>query len=206
MFNNPYAQGGWANTANPNAGTSGTVPQPSILGALPYPSRVRDSSSETFLSFRFTSFRPNILNSSVVGPQNRTYFRVQTDVPTVGFTIIHNSANQPMIIIEWLKHPVIEIREIVSKRQTSQWLALSPDKRRAFYRTMTAKGKTCVWAPDGKYICLYAVGLGAPQTYARVFHDEDEVALEISAEAIQIGLLEVCVAAALLLQSGRKID
>ncbi|KAJ7131560.1 hypothetical protein C8R43DRAFT_895906 [Mycena crocata] len=201
MFNNPYGQGDWANMANPNAGPFGTVPQPSILGALPYPTLDRGSSSQTFMSFRFTSFHPNILNSSVVGPQSRTYFCVQTDVPTV--TIIHNSANQPANVIEWLKRPVIEIRDIVSKRQTSQWLALSSDKS---YRTMTAKGKTCVWAPDGQYICLYSVGLGAPQTYARVFRDEDEVALEISAEAIQIGLLEVCVAAALLLQSGRKID
>ncbi|KAJ6508126.1 hypothetical protein C8R45DRAFT_1089334 [Mycena sanguinolenta] len=71
---------------------------------------------------------------------------------------------------------------------------------------MTAKGKTFVWAPDGESVCLYSPGLGAPQTYARVTREEGAVALDITAEAIQIGLLDVCVAAALLLQCGRNID
>ncbi|KAJ7467532.1 hypothetical protein FB451DRAFT_1340446 [Mycena latifolia] len=200
MFN-PYAQGGWANTANPNASSSGrTVPQPSIFGALPYPTPV---TPPTFMSFRFTSFSPTILDSTVTGPQSRTYFRVKTDSPTVGFTIIHTAADQPMVIIEWSKHPIIEIRDIVPKSRTSHWLALSPDKS---YRKMAAKGKTFVWAPDGKYICLYSAGLGAPQTYARVHREDGEVVLELTQEAIQIGLLEICVAAALLLQSGRNID
>jgi hypothetical protein len=165
MFN-PFAQGGWTNAANPNAGSSGNnIPQPSLFGALPYPTR---NAAPNFMSFRFTSFSPTIMDSTVTGSNSRTYFRVKTDVPTVGFTVIHNSANQPTIIIEWLKHPVIEIRDALSKRQTSQWLALSADQRcvvasftscnipiRVFsYRKMTAVGKTFVWVPDGKYICV----------------------------------------------------
>ncbi|KAJ7079650.1 hypothetical protein C8R43DRAFT_910070 [Mycena crocata] len=201
MFN-PYAQGGWPNTGNPHASTSGTVPQPSILGALPYPNSDRGFSA-TWMSFRFTSFSPTILDSTVLGPLSRTYFRVHTDVPTVGFTVINNAMDQPMIIIEWARHPIIEIRDIISKRQVSQWLQLSPDKS---YRTMSARGKSFMWAPSGKYICLYSAGLGSPQIHARVFRDGEEVALEITAEVIQIGLLEVCVAVGLLLQSGRKFD
>jgi len=107
-----------------------------------------------------------------------------------------------MIIIEWLRQPVLEIRGIVSKRQCTQWLALSPQKR---YRTMTMEGNTFVWAPDGS-MKLYGPGLGEPQTYARVTREEGAVALDVTAEAIRIGLLDVCVAAAFLLQSGRKID
>ncbi|KAJ7687995.1 hypothetical protein B0H17DRAFT_1203198 [Mycena rosella] len=53
---------------------------------------------------------------------------------------------------------------------------------------------------------LYSAGLGAPQIYARVFREDEEVALELTQEAVQIGLLELCVTAALLLQSGRDID
>lgn len=53
---------------------------------------------------------------------------------------------------------------------------------------------------------LYGPGLGEPQTYARVTREEGAVALDVTAEAIRIGLLDVCVAAAFLLQSGRKID
>ncbi|KAJ6562169.1 hypothetical protein B0H19DRAFT_1026954 [Mycena capillaripes] len=199
MFN-PYAQGGWANPGNPNASSSGTVQQPSLFGALPYPTQ---SPSPVFMSFRFTSFNPTILNSTVAGPQGQVYFRVRTDTPTPGFTIISNAANQPMTVIEWLMHPVLEIRGTVSKQQSSEWLALGQGKR---YRTMTAKSKTFVWAPEEESICLYSTGLGVPQTYARVTRNEGAVALEISKEAIQIGLLEICVTAAFLLQSGRKID
>jgi hypothetical protein len=53
---------------------------------------------------------------------------------------------------------------------------------------------------------LYAPGHGVPQTYARLTREDGAVALEITAEAIRIGLLPVCVTAAFLLQSGRKID
>ncbi|KAJ7732037.1 hypothetical protein B0H16DRAFT_1861238 [Mycena metata] len=192
---NPFAHG-W----NAPGSSGNTVPQPSIFGALPYPTR---STSAMFMSFVFTSFAPTILDSTVVGPKSKIYFRVRTDVPTVGFTIIHNSANQPMIIIEWLQHPVIEIRDILSKRETASWLPLSADKS---YRTMNALGKTFVWAPDGRYICLYSAGLGRPQIYARVIREEGQVTLELTAEAIQLGLLEICIAAALLLQCERRID
>ncbi|KAF7359953.1 hypothetical protein MVEN_00722100 [Mycena venus] len=217
MFN-PFAQGGWSNTANPNAGSSGTgpPPQPSIFGALPFmwfkvsgisnlahhlldPTR---HPTPMFMTFRFTQFSPTIMDSIVIA-NSRTYFHIKTDVPTVGYTVIHNSANQPTIIIEWLKHPVIEIRDILSKRQTSQWLELPADK---IYRTMTARGKTFLWVPDGSYISLYSSGLSAPQTYACVARGEGAVALELTSEAIQIGLLEVAIAAALLLQCGRNID
>ncbi|KAJ7451384.1 hypothetical protein FB451DRAFT_1409887 [Mycena latifolia] len=203
MFN-PYAQSGWANTGNPNASSSrGTFPQPSIFGALPYPNTIPASGSPTFMSFRFTSFSPTILNSAVVGPKSRTYFRVTTDVPTVGYTVVHNLVEEPIVIIEWAPQPIIEIRDIVSKRPVSDWLTLSADTT---YRTMTANGKPFFWVSDSTYNCVYSSGLGAPQLHARVSRQENEVVLQITAEAIQIGLLEICIAATLLLRSDRNID
>ncbi|KAF8168993.1 hypothetical protein K438DRAFT_1615771 [Mycena galopus ATCC 62051] len=199
MFN-PYALGGWSTAENPSAISGNTVPQPSVLGALPYPTQ---NPLSMFISFRFTSFSPTILDSTVLGPHTRTYFHVTTDIPAPGFTIFTDSDNKPVIVIEWLKQPVIEIRGIVSKQQISQWLPLSPQKR---YRTMTAKGTTFVWVPDGESVWLHAPGLGAPQTYARVTREEGAVLLEVTAEVIRMGLLDVCVAAVFLLQSGRKID
>lgn len=53
---------------------------------------------------------------------------------------------------------------------------------------------------------MLSSGLGAPQTYARISRQEASVTLELTTEAIQIGLLEVCIAATLLLQCGRNID
>ncbi|KAJ7926944.1 hypothetical protein B0H13DRAFT_2229323 [Mycena leptocephala] len=191
MFN-PYAQGGWRNTANPNAlgSSSNLPPQPSIYGALPFPTQ---APAPTLLSFSFTSFNPTILNSTVTGPQSRVYFRITTDTPP--------SASPS--VIEWLEHPVVEIRGILSKRHTSSWLALS---RNSSHRKMEARGKHFVWVPGGDHIFLYAAGVGQPQVYAQVSRDEDSVTLELTAEAIQIGLLELCVAATFLLQCGKNID
>ncbi|KAJ7249747.1 hypothetical protein B0H12DRAFT_1019520 [Mycena haematopus] len=200
MFN-PYGMGDWSTSSNPDANsTRNTAPQPSVFGALPYPTQNQLS---MFISFRFTSFSPTILNCTVVGPHARTYFHIATDIPKPGFTVFTNTNNEPVIIIEWLTQPVLEIRGIVSKQKSAQWLSLSAENR---YRTMTAKGTTFVWAPDGESLCLYAPGLGAPQTYARVTREDGAVLLEVTAEVIRMGLLEVCIAAVFLLQCGRKID
>ncbi|KAJ6537955.1 hypothetical protein B0H19DRAFT_1038279 [Mycena capillaripes] len=201
MFN-PYALGGWPTTANSNIfPITNTVPQPSIFGALPFPST--ENPPSMFISFRFTSFSPTIFNSTVLGPHARTHFTIDTDIQAPGFTIITDPNNEPIAIIEWSKRPVVEIRGIISKQQTSQFLTLSSEKR---YRTMTVNGKTFIWAPDGESICLYAPGLGEPEIYARVTREEGEVALDVTAEAIRIGLLDVSVTAAFLIQSGRNID
>jgi hypothetical protein len=53
---------------------------------------------------------------------------------------------------------------------------------------------------------LFSAGLRAPQIYAHVSREEGQLVLELTLEAIQLGLLEVCVASALLLQCGREID
>ncbi|KAJ7059728.1 hypothetical protein C8F01DRAFT_1295797 [Mycena amicta] len=166
MFN-PYAHGNWPNTANASSSNpSGTIPQPSIFGALPYP-------------------------TPTGGPAPaRTYFTIRTDKQgqAPGFTVVTNAMNQPAVIIEWTKHPVLEVRGEVSKQPTGQWLALAQGKK---YRTMTARGKTFIWAPDDDDISLYSVGIGTPQTYARIYRDDDEVILQMTVEAVQIGLLEI---------------
>ncbi|KAJ7164531.1 hypothetical protein C8R46DRAFT_1193132 [Mycena filopes] len=201
MFN-PYGQSGWANNQNPNAlGSSASIPpQPSLFGLLP--SATSHSPEANLLSFEFTSFNPNILNSTVMGPRSRGYFRITTDTPTVGFTVFFNATGTPMAIVEWLDQPVVEIRGILSKRRALDWLAVSPN---GSHRKMEALGKHFVWAPGGDYIFLYAAGVGRPQVYAQVSRGEDLVKLELTAEAIQIGLLEICVVASFLLQCGRNI-
>jgi hypothetical protein len=63
-----------------------------------------------------------------LGPKSRTYFRINTDSTTSGFSVIQNPKLESVGLIEWRSHPIVEIRDILSKRGTSQWLALSPDK------------------------------------------------------------------------------
>ncbi|KAJ7863889.1 hypothetical protein B0H13DRAFT_1899413 [Mycena leptocephala] len=53
-------------------------------------------------------------------------------------------------------------------------------------------------------ITVYAAGLDQPQFYAQVSHEDDPLILELTAEAIQLGLLELCIAATFLLQCGKK--
>ncbi|KAJ6511728.1 hypothetical protein DFH09DRAFT_941796 [Mycena vulgaris] len=203
MFN-PYAQGGWKNTANPNAlGSSGNFPpQPSLVGALPFPTRL-PGPAPTLLTFNFGSFNPSILNCTVTGPQSRVYFHITTDSPTIGFSVFSDASNQPVAIIEWLQSPVVEIRGILSKRPMAQWLALSQNRS---HRKMEARGKMFVWVPGGDYIFLYSAGLGEPQLYAQLSRGDNTATLQLTAEAIQLGLLEVCVTATFLLLSGRSLD
>ena len=62
--------------------------------------------------------------------------------------------------------------------------------------------------PRRHSIQLYTVPTGSaqPELYARVTRAEGSVTLEIVAEAIQKGLLEVCIVAVVLMLSGRSID
>ncbi|KAJ7614428.1 hypothetical protein FB45DRAFT_802331, partial [Roridomyces roridus] len=210
---NPFTQGCWPTcTENNSTSDAGTVPQPSLLGALPFSSPFLSSleAQTSFTSFRFTSFNPTILNSTFLRQSDlRPYFRVWTDHRPAkeGFTMVNDEDKKPVIIVEWAPEdgggPIVEVRDVVSKRRTGDWLVLSDDKS---YRTMRALDKTFIWTPQGENLCLYAPGLGTPELFARVSRTEDSVYLDLTAGAVRIGLLPVCVAATLLLQCGRKID
>ncbi|KAF7313051.1 hypothetical protein MKEN_00990100 [Mycena kentingensis (nom. inval.)] len=197
-----------------------TQPQPSIYGALPYPS---SNPRQPFMSFRFTALEESIaagglLNASVSGPgsdgpHSKTYFRVRTDAPAVGYTVVAQAGtNTPVAVVQWSgtgvtqqTGPLVELRGILSKRAVGSWLVLSTDRS---YRTMSAHGRSYVWIPEDGSICLYTAGLRQPKLFARISREESDTALrlEIIAEAIQLGLLEISIVAAILLQSGRRID
>jgi hypothetical protein len=53
---------------------------------------------------------------------------------------------------------------------------------------------------------LYSTSTANPQLFARISQRQSGIKLEITAEGVQIGLLEVCVVSALLLMSGHSID
>ena len=78
--NNPYAQGGWYNPENSRSINNGpwcpNALHPPTFGALP-PSKTNPS----ILTFEFSSFQPDILNSVVTGPDNREFFQIRTTTP-----------------------------------------------------------------------------------------------------------------------------
>ncbi|KDR80189.1 hypothetical protein GALMADRAFT_62694 [Galerina marginata CBS 339.88] len=198
-FTNPFeswSEGGQGQSAHQV--WSGSHPPPSVFGALPYP-----SDASAFTTFYFTSFNPNILNCTVVGPQAQVYYRIVTDNHMPGYTVLKNAEGKNVSLIEWQTHPMIEIRGLLTKQHVRTWLGLTSDKSS---RTMTVRGMGYTWAPRDKSINLYAGGPRNPTFLARVTRANGAVTLDMTPDAIQLGLLDSVVAAAFLLQCGRNID
>ncbi|KAJ7486597.1 hypothetical protein FB451DRAFT_1082084 [Mycena latifolia] len=191
---NPYSQG-WQNTA----ASSYPNGRPSIFGALPFPS---PNPLPTFLAFRFTAFSPTIMNCTIVGPQSRPYFRITTDAPMPGVSVFQNSNGQNVALVQWHRHPEVEIRTVVERQRTSEMLALSTDQSS---RMMTVSGTTITFTPRDNFIWLYSTA-PQPEILGRISRGQNTVTLELTGEAIHIGILEPAVVATFLLQCGRNID
>ncbi|KAH9478614.1 hypothetical protein JR316_0009071 [Psilocybe cubensis] len=198
-FNHPF--GSWGEMGNGQSASStwnGAAPTPSIYGALPYP-----NDSSAFQTFYFTNFSPDILNCTVIGPQAQVYYRIVTDNQMPGYTVVKNSEGKNVSLIEWQSHPMIEVRGLLTKQYVRAWLALTADKSA---RTMSVRGMQYAWAPRDKSISLFAGGPRNPTLLARITRTNGAIALDMTPDAIQLGLLDSVVAASLLLQCGRNID
>ncbi|KAJ6468250.1 hypothetical protein C8R45DRAFT_838113 [Mycena sanguinolenta] len=194
---NPYAT--WS-----NSNVRSAVPDvPSVHGALPFAAQSSSVSSNALI-FYFTAFEPSILNCTVIGQNTFPYFKITTDASLSGYTVIKNTDGKPVALIEWKERPLVEIRNVFSKQSVSNWLSLSED---ASHRIMKVKGKRYIWVPQNSTICLYPAGKPNQELLARITRSEDgTVALEITSNAVTVGLLETCVVATVLLQCGHKID
>ncbi|TFK37735.1 hypothetical protein BDQ12DRAFT_705707 [Crucibulum laeve] len=199
--NNPYAQGGWYNPANPNAAGQPGHPQgsyPPTFGALPGSS----GTATSVIEFKFNSFNIDIFNCVVRGPKDVVYFTVSSDTTYPETTTIAKPGGQVIGTVEWHQHPFVEVRGQVAKQRVSQWLTMSADSS---HRTMTVHGRTYAWVPRGNGIYLYSTGPTQEQ-FARISRGQHSVSLEIASQAIQAGIFEATVVATLLIQCGRYID
>ncbi|KAJ7478312.1 hypothetical protein FB451DRAFT_1032618 [Mycena latifolia] len=192
---NPYAT--WSNSSVRRA-----VPGvPSVHGALPF---AADPSASNLVTFYFTAFNPSILNCSVIGRNTFPYFKITTDSSLPGYSAVKNTDDKVIALIEWKDPPLVELRNVFSKRRVTDWLALSPD---ASHRVMKVNGQQYIWAPKKSTICLYPAGTPAPELLGRIYRGDDgTVSLELTSTAVTAGLLETCVVATVLLQCGHKID
>ncbi|KAF4613680.1 hypothetical protein D9613_007852 [Agrocybe pediades] len=206
--NNPYAQGGWPNPQNPQSinGPSWSTPpirQPSIFGALP----MLDGSSQgqpKLLTFRLESQYQDILNCSLYGPTGKPYIEIFTDISSSpAYTYFRKADGTTLAVLEWCQQSTVTISGILSKRPLSQWLPLTPDKRR---RTMFCNNRPYTWVPQNNEILLYSVGSVNTEPLARISRQNGAVLLKLSAEAFTAGLLEITIVAAVALQSGKNID
>ncbi|KAF7342249.1 Auxin efflux carrier [Mycena venus] len=195
MHINPYAT--WSNS-NVRRAVPGV---PSVHGALPF---TADPTASNLVVFHFASFKPSILNCTVLGKNTYPYFTVTTDPAIPGYTAVKNADGKPMALIEWKDGPLVEIRGILPKQRVSDWLTLSGD---GSHRTMKVNEQQYIWAPQRSTISLYPAGTQTPELLARISRREDgTVSLEITSTAVTAGLVETCVVATFLLQCGHKID
>ncbi|TFK32345.1 hypothetical protein BDQ12DRAFT_617238 [Crucibulum laeve] len=197
--NNPF--GTWAEAGQGHSSNTvwgGGAPPPSVFGALPYP-----AASSNLVTFYFTSFSPDILNCSIVGPQGQTLYRVVTDNQMPGYTVIKNAEGRNISLIEWQAHPFIEIRGILPKQNVRNWLRLSPDRAS---RTMDVRGMRYMWSPSDKAISLFAGSASHPTFLSKITRTHGNITLDMASDALQLGILDTVIAAALLLQCGRNID
>lgn len=123
---NPFAQGGW----NSALGGDGA----SIYGALPMttgpetPALNGGRGGPTH--FQFANPNPNILNSSIVGPNRQELLRVSTDDRLAGYTAFRDVEGRSLALIEWTSaKPGVEVRGAVPKGSASEWLKVVQDPR-----------------------------------------------------------------------------
>ncbi|KAF5369053.1 hypothetical protein D9758_002946 [Tetrapyrgos nigripes] len=186
---NPYYT--W--TSSDNAGGS-------AYGALP---SANPGMSSNLLTLVFTSMNPNILSSTVVGPNNDPCYYVITDSSLPGYTVFKGTDDRSVALIDWTRQCQVEIRDIVRKQAASSFLSLSSDRQ---YRIMTVAGQKYMWAPHKNLICLYTNNTPTPVQLAQLSKVQGIIKLELTASAVQAGLVLPCLAAAVLLQSGQRID
>ncbi|KAJ7202844.1 hypothetical protein GGX14DRAFT_653141 [Mycena pura] len=201
---NPFSQG-WSNALLSNNAPGGT---PSFYGVVPsYPlANGQPPAGSNLIRFTFvpSGSDSSILNSLVTGSSGQTYFRITTNSTAHGYSVVQNSRYQNIAYIEWRSQPVVEIYNIVSKRNSAAWLVLSSNRS---YRKMNAQGQSFRWVPDERNINLYSADPSNPQFFGGISQAQDGgTTLNLTDEALQLGMLEISVVSALLFLCGRRID
>ncbi|OJT13163.1 hypothetical protein TRAPUB_10318 [Trametes pubescens] len=192
MNNNPYGQWQQGGAA------------PSVFGALPSaPASNPPSAMPNSVTFTFTNFKTTILNSTVLGPQQRTVYRVVTEPTAPACTIFKDNESRNAAMVQWQPHATVEVHGVAAKQRVRDWLRLASDQSR---RVMDFRGVQYGWAPMEGFICLYKVQSPAPRVLARIARIPNNVMLEMTQEALQAGMLEACLVATVMLCCGHNID
>ncbi|OSD01394.1 hypothetical protein PYCCODRAFT_1412496 [Trametes coccinea BRFM310] len=177
---------------------------PSIFGALPsLPATNPPTAMPDSVTFTFTNFKTTILNSTVLGPQQRTAYRVVTEATAPAYTIFKDNESRNVGMVQWQPHPTVEIREVAAKQRVRDWLRLSSDSSK---RVMEVHGVQYAWSPMGEFVCMYKLNSPAPRVLARIARVPNNVMLELTQEAMRGGLLEPCLVATVMICCGHNID
>jgi len=132
------------------------------------PTKFQASPSE-LVTFSFTSFSPDLNNCVVMGPHQQPYMYITTDLRWPTYTIFQDVQGEIIALIEWQDHPLVEIRDVVSKCRVADWLSLAADRKWVHYldlsgsilkilpslprsRIMFCGGSSYTWSP--KNMCF----------------------------------------------------
>ncbi|KAH8813895.1 hypothetical protein DL96DRAFT_506566 [Flagelloscypha sp. PMI_526] len=171
----------------------------SVFGALPFAS---PPSGPHLVPFNFR-FKTSVLNSEVVGPNDRLYFRVQTDERQNMYTGISSQQQVNAGHIEWRPTTLIEFSSVIQRQRANDWVQLDS---RTGARQTTIAGRHFTWAADNQHVYLQSTG-SHPEVMARITRQSRSVSLEIVAQALSVpGILESCVMATILFLSGRELQ
>ncbi|KAI0739067.1 hypothetical protein C8Q80DRAFT_1113006 [Daedaleopsis nitida] len=192
---NPYGQGQWQQGGS----------APSIFGALPSvtTSTAAVAAPADSVTFTFTNFKTTILNSTVIGPQQRTVYRVVTESTAPACTIFKDNESRNVAMVQWQPHASVEIRGVAAQQRVRDWLKLSADQS---HRIMEVRGVQYAWAPMQGFLCMYKANSSAPRILARITRIPNTVVLEMTQEAMQLNLLEPALVATVMLSCGSNID
>ncbi|KAI9441235.1 hypothetical protein H4582DRAFT_1360026 [Lactarius indigo] len=206
---NPYVQGWRMGNAQSGASTawgSSSGEAPSIFGALPGASSSRGQivpPPPDATTFHITSFRPNILNASVVDARGRSCYRIVTEQSQPHSTAYYDAHRRTVAVIDWSgARPNVEIPGLAPRQSIRSWLRAMPDRAS---RLMEVRGVAYIWVPEGENISLYHAQ-SQSHRLARVYVSSDGVKVELSPHAMQAYLADVCVLSASIFMSGRNID
>ncbi|KAK7044369.1 hypothetical protein R3P38DRAFT_2766024 [Favolaschia claudopus] len=218
--------------ANRGGGSSSRSPsssslQPSLYGALPYvypnplpipgqitntnPTPIPNPQPGNLTTFYLTSPNPyahtasvlNVLNCSVLDAHNsHVHYTISTDNSLAGYTVFKNALEKRSVgLIEWGKGKTsVEVRGAVPKQETKAWLRVSRDQT---YRTMTVRGFQYIWSPDNQYINLSSAATPTPAFLGRISRGDGTVMIELTPDAVQLGLQDAFIVAAVLLLCGQ---
>lgn len=131
---NPYTAGGWSRNGGRGAQNpwgDGDAAPPSVFGALPsLPlSSIQSSMAPESVSFQFTNFQSTILNCTVIGPQNRTVYRIVTAQSTPSCTIWKDNESRNIAMVQWQPTATLEIQGVTPRQRVREWLRLSSDRQ-----------------------------------------------------------------------------
>ncbi|KAI0262542.1 hypothetical protein BC834DRAFT_828636 [Gloeopeniophorella convolvens] len=205
---NPYVQG-WrvGNSPSGNSVWGNAGIPPSIFGALPGGTTSTGQRSPPLPDatlFFITGFRPNILNASVVDARGRTCYSIVTDHAQPQRTAYYDAHRRTVALVDWSgTHANVEMPGLFARQSVRSWLRNASDRAS---RLMDVRGVPYVWAPDGDYICLYYTQQSHSYRLARICVSRDGVQIELTRQAMEARLVEVCILSASMFLSGHNID